>query len=213
MIDALTGIDITPCLQGDGLVDLPKVVAQRNGLESAILPTQDTIEGVANIILVSSAKGGVGKSSMTVALAYQLMHMGAKVGILDADIYGPSMPLMLGMNQEATVHQDKIVPIKSAGLSMISIANLVGIDQDIVWRGPRASGMLKQMFTQTLWQEIDYLFIDMPPGTGDIQLTIAQTASVAGAVVVTTPHHVCHARCTKGYQYVCQGRYSDTRHY
>lgn len=149
---------------------------------------QPGINGVKNIIAVSSGKGGVGKSSTAVNLALALAAEGAKVGILDADIYGPSIPTMLGAENQRPTSPDgtHMAPIMSHGTATNSIGYLVTDDNAMVWRGPMASKALMQMLQETLWPDLDYLVLDMPPGTGDIQLTLAQNIPVTGAVVVTT---------------------------
>lgn len=161
---------------------------------------QPAIKGVRNIIAVSSGKGGVGKSSIAVNLALALAHEGAKVGILDADIYGPSIPLMLGTTQQRPTSPDgeHMVPVMAYGLASNSIGYLVSDENAMVWRGPMASKALLQMLHDTLWPNLDYLVLDMPPGTGDIQLTLAQSIPVTGAVVVTTPQDVALIDAMKG---------------
>lgn len=158
------------------------------------------LNGVKNTIVVSSAKGGVGKSTTSVNLALALQAQGAKVGLLDADIYGPSVPLMLGKQGENPTSADgkMMYPIEAYGLFTNSIGYLVSPDNAMVWRGPMASRALSQITEETLWPELDYLVIDMPPGTGDIQLTLAQQLPVTGAVVVTTPQDLALADAIKG---------------
>jgi len=155
---------------------------------------------VANIIAVASGKGGVGKSTTTVNLAYALMAEGAKVGILDADIYGPSIPTMLGLkNEKPTSIDGKLMtPLNANGLSAMSIGFLVDESDATVWRGPMASSAFNQLLNETSWPELDYLLIDMPPGTGDIQLTLAQKVPVAAAVIVTTPQDIALIDAVKG---------------
>ena len=151
---------------------------------------------VGNIIAVGSAKGGVGKSTVAVNIALALRSQGARVGILDADIHGPSQQLMLGVAPEQrpqTVAPNSIIPMEAHGIQSISMGFLLGEKQPLVWRGPMVSGALQQLLGQTLWKELDYLIIDMPPGTGDIQLTLAQKVPVSGAVIVTTPQQVALA--------------------
>ncbi|KGJ92867.1 iron-sulfur cluster carrier protein ApbC [Colwellia psychrerythraea] len=147
---------------------------------------------VANIIAIASGKGGVGKSTTTVNLAYALMSEGAKVGILDADVYGPSIPTMLGLKNEKPSSSDGklMTPLNANGLSAMSIGFLVDEADATVWRGPMASTAFNQLLNETDWPELDYLLIDMPPGTGDIQLTLAQKVPVAAAVIVTTPQDI-----------------------
>ncbi|MBE0571750.1 MAG: iron-sulfur cluster carrier protein ApbC [Ignavibacteriaceae bacterium] len=156
--------------------------------KEAILP------GVKNTIAVASGKGGVGKSTVAVNLAVALAKDGAKVGLIDADIYGPSIPLMLGIKDKPNVVQDdgkvRLIPLDAFGLKMISIGLLVDDNAPIIWRGPMASGAIKQFMTDVAWGELDYLVFDMPPGTGDIQLTLVQTIPLTGAVIVTTPQEV-----------------------
>jgi ATP-binding protein involved in chromosome partitioning len=155
---------------------------------------------IQNIILVSSGKGGVGKSTTTVNLALALQKLGLKVGILDADIYGPSIPTMLGnAGHTPLIEAENFVPLEAYGMAVLSIGHLTGDhNTPVAWRGPKATGALMQLFNQTLWPELDVLVIDMPPGTGDIQLTLAQRIPVTGAVIVTTPQNVALMDATKG---------------
>jgi ATP-binding protein involved in chromosome partitioning len=163
---------------------------------------KNVLPGVKNIIAVASGKGGVGKSTVSVNIALGLAAQGAKVGILDADIYGPSIPIMLGIRDERPRMTDvdgkpMIVPIEKYGIKAISIGLLIDEKQAVIWRGPMASSALKQFVTDVYWGELDYLVIDLPPGTGDVHLTIAQTIPVTGAVVVTTPQTVAAADARK----------------
>ena len=155
---------------------------------------------VANIIAIASGKGGVGKSTTTVNLAYALMAEGAKVGILDADIYGPSIPSMLGLKNEKPSSSDGklMTPLNANGISAMSIGFLVDEADATVWRGPMASSAFNQLLNETDWPVLDYLLIDMPPGTGDIQLTLAQKVPVAAAVIVTTPQDIALIDAVKG---------------
>ena len=162
------------------------------------------LPNVKNIIAVASGKGGVGKSTVSVNLALALAHEGAKVGILDADIYGPSIPIMLGLRNERPKMIDlegdgkgKIVPIEKYGVKAMSIGLLVDEKQAVVWRGPIASSALKQFITDVHWGELDYLIIDLPPGTGDVHLTLVQSVPVTGSVVVSTPQAVAAADAKK----------------
>ena len=164
------------------------VTTHKDPKKEAILP------GVKNTIAVASGKGGVGKSTVAVNLAVALAKDGASVGLIDADIYGPSIPLMLGVANKPGLLQDdgkaKLIPLEAYGLKMISIGLLVDDNTPLIWRGPMASGAIKQFMTDVAWGELDYLVFDMPPGTGDIQLTLVQTIPLTGAVIVTTPQEV-----------------------
>ncbi|MEM8563485.1 MAG: iron-sulfur cluster carrier protein ApbC [Pseudomonadota bacterium] len=156
---------------------------------------------ISNIIAVASGKGGVGKSTTSVNLALALSLRGHQVGLLDADIYGPSQQLMLGVSEETRPDQRDgkfILPVEAHGLKTMSMGYLVSERTPMVWRGPMAGGALAQMLEHTLWGELDYLVIDMPPGTGDIQLTLSQKAQVSGAVIVTTPQDIAVRDAQKG---------------
>lgn len=150
---------------------------------------------VKNIIAVASGKGGVGKSTVSVNLALGLQQLGAKVGLIDADLYGPSIPTMLGLQGQKpklqqVYGQAKLVPIDAHGISVMSIGFIIEPEQAVVLRGPRLSGIVKQFINDTIWDDLDYLIVDLPPGTGDIQLSLVQTVPVTGAVLVTTPQEV-----------------------
>jgi len=160
-----------------------------------------SLAGVKNIIAVASGKGGVGKSTTAAGLALALAREGARVGVLDADIYGPSQGMMFGIAEgtRPEVREQKwFVPIEAHGVQVMSMAFLATDDTPMVWRGPMASGALIQLITQTAWDDLDYLVVDMPPGTGDIQLTLAQKVPVAGAVIVTTPQDLALLDAIKG---------------
>ncbi len=156
---------------------------------------------VSNLVAIASGKGGVGKSTTAVNLALALAAEGARVGLLDADIYGPSLPVMMGIPADArpdTRDQKYIVPMEAHGIQLISMGVLVTKDTPMVWRGPMASGALQQLLTLTLWDNLDYLLIDMPPGTGDIQLTLSQSAPLTAAVIITTPQDIALLDAQKG---------------
>ncbi|MGP5210105.1 iron-sulfur cluster carrier protein ApbC [Psychrobacter alimentarius] len=166
-------------------------------------PTQASLAAhprIRHIIVVASGKGGVGKSTTTVNIALALQKLGNRVGVLDADIYGPSMPTMLGVDSvKPELENEQFVPVNAHGLAMLSIGSLLdGDNTPVAWRGPKATGALMQLYNQTNWPQLDYLVIDMPPGTGDIQLTLAQRIPVTGAVIVTTPQHVALLDAQKG---------------
>lgn len=178
--------------EAEVIIDVTSQVTTKRENAGPILP------GVKNIIAVASGKGGVGKSTVAVNLALGLAKSGAKVGLIDADIYGPSIPLMLNLKgarpRVVTLQgKQKIVPLEQYGLKTLSIGFLTDERQAVVWRGPMASSALKQFVTDTAWGELDYLVIDLPPGTGDIHLTLVQTVPLTGAIVVTTPQEMAKA--------------------
>ncbi|ANQ49775.1 Mrp/NBP35 family ATP-binding protein [Flammeovirga sp. MY04] len=163
------------------------------------------LPGVKNVIAISSGKGGVGKSTVTANLALALAETGAKVGVMDADIYGPSIPTMFNCENAqpgVVVRNGKnvIIPIEKYGVKLLSIGFLTPPDNAVVWRGPMASSAIRQFFMDTDWGDLDYLLIDLPPGTGDIHLSLVQTAKVTGAVIVTTPQKVALADAVRGYK-------------
>jgi ATP-binding protein involved in chromosome partitioning len=159
------------------------------------LPDRQSVPHVKNIVAVSSGKGGVGKSTVAVNVAVALAQLGAKVGLLDADIYGPNAPTMLGLTNaqikvKPSPQGDILEPAFNYGVKMVSMGFLIDPDQPVIWRGPMLNGIIRQFLYQVNWGELDYLIVDMPPGTGDVQLTLAQAAPIAGAVIVTTPQNV-----------------------
>jgi ATP-binding protein involved in chromosome partitioning len=160
------------------------------------------LPGVKNTIAVASGKGGVGKSTVAVNIAVSLAREGARVGLIDADIYGPSIPTMMAIYQQPTAYkkddQIRMLPCDNYGVKVMSIGFLIEPDSAVIWRGPMASGALKQFLTDVDWGELDYLIFDMPPGTGDIQLTLSQSLPLTGAVIVTTPQDISLADARKG---------------
>lgn len=177
----------------------PHLVAKTAGAQG---DGERALPHVRNIIAVASGKGGVGKSTVSVNLALSLQQLGAKVGMVDADLYGPSIPLMLGLQGQRPkvqeVHgQPKIIPLTAHGMPVISIGFIIEPEQAVVLRGPRLAGIIKQFFNDVIWPDLDYLVVDLPPGTGDIQLTLVQTVPVTGAIMVTTPQEVAVADALK----------------
>jgi len=148
------------------------------------------VPGVKNVIAVGAGKGGVGKTTVAVNLAVALARAGSTVGLIDADIYGPNVPIMLGLRTELTTDGEKILPAEKYGLQIISMGFLTKDDAPIIWRGPMLHGALQQFFREVRWGRLDYLVVDLPPGTGDVALSLSQTVPVAGAIVVTTPQQV-----------------------
>lgn len=160
------------------------------GAAQAGLPDKRPIPGVKNVIAVSSGKGGVGKSTVTVNLACALAQSGANVGVLDGDVYGPNIPLMLGVSGRPEGDATKIYPFVAHGIQVMSMGLLVDEDQPMIWRGPMLNKAVQQFMFQVDWRDLDYLLVDMPPGTGDVQLTLTQNTQITGAVIVTTPQKV-----------------------
>src|SRR5580700_5072748 len=156
------------------------------------------IAGVKILVAVASGKGGVGKTTVAVNLSIALKNMGHAVGLLDADVYGPNVPVMLGTNEQPRAVDDKtIIPVQAYGLKMISMGLLSPGDKPLVWRGPMLHSVIQQFLRSVRWGELDYLIVDLPPGTGDVQLTLIQTAPITGAVIVTTPSVVALADVRK----------------
>ncbi|MEL6161389.1 MAG: Mrp/NBP35 family ATP-binding protein [Cyanobacteria bacterium J06623_5] len=167
------------------------------------LPDRTGIDGVKNILAVTSGKGGVGKSTVAINLAVALAKTGATVGLIDADIYGPNAPTMMGLSEaNVTVREEAgeqvLEPAFNHGVKMVSMGFLIDRDQPVVWRGPMLNGVIRQFLYQVQWGELDYLVVDMPPGTGDAQLTLAQAVPMAGAVIVTTPQAVAISDARRG---------------
>lgn len=175
------------------LVDVTsKVVPHRVEEKGNILP------GVKNIVAISSGKGGVGKSTVSVNLAVALAKCGARVGLLDTDIYGPSIPIMMGVTEKPEVRGEKMVPIEKYGVSLMSLGFLIPEDTAVIWRGPMVMKAVEQLLTDVEWGELDYMLIDLPPGTGDVQLTLVQKVPLSGSVIVTTPQDVALLDVVRG---------------
>jgi ATP-binding protein involved in chromosome partitioning len=188
---------VTEAIEGVGNVNVTmtsNVMQHEHAQRSAIL------QGVKNTIAVASGKGGVGKSTIAANLAVALAMDGAAVGLVDLDIYGPSMPLMMGIKTRPGMNGAKLLPIEKWGVKVMSIGFLVDPMQAVVWRGPMVSGAVKQFMSDVEWGELDYLVMDLPPGTGDIQLTLVQTIPLTGAVVVTTPQDLSLADAMKAWK-------------
>jgi len=172
------------------------ITEHKNSKKSSVMP------GIKNTIAIASGKGGVGKSTVAVNIAVTLAMQGAKVGLIDADIYGPSIPLMFGINSRPGVtkigDKNKLVPLEKYGVKVMSIGFLMEEKQAVVWRGPMASSALKQFMGDVVWGELDFLLFDMPPGTGDIQLTLSQTIPLTAVIIVTTPQDISLADARKG---------------
>jgi ATP-binding protein involved in chromosome partitioning len=174
-------------------------------VRSASAPTtgQPPLPGVKNVIAVGAGKGGVGKTTVAVNLAIALAKCGSRVGLLDGDIYGPNIPMMLGLNAQLTTDGKQIVPAEKYGVQVVSIGFMTNDDAPIIWRGPMLHGAIQQFFREVAWKDLDYLIVDMPPGTGDVALSLSQTVPVVGAIVVTTPQQVSLAdsrRAVRMYQ-------------
>jgi ATP-binding protein involved in chromosome partitioning len=168
------------------------VRTHENQQREAIIP------GVKNTIAIASGKGGVGKSTVAVNLAVSLAMDGARVGLIDCDVYGPSIPLMMGIDRRPEMKDRKLIPLENHGVKLMSIGFLVDPMQAVIWRGPMASGAVKQFMSDVDWGDLDYLVFDLPPGTGDIQLTLVQTIPLTGAVIITTPQDISLADARKG---------------
>jgi ATP-binding protein involved in chromosome partitioning len=182
--------EVAAILNGEGLA-LAELEIRQRVVPHVVQPNLSPLPRVRNILAVGSGKGGVGKSTTAVNLALALAAQGARVGVLDADVYGPSVPMMLGLSGRPDSPDGKsIEPMRAHGIEAMSIGLMVESDTPMIWRGPMATSALTQLLGETLWGELDYLIVDLPPGTGDIQLTLAQKIPVAGAIVVTTPQDV-----------------------
>jgi len=192
--------NITHSLESDSCIEKATVNLDWKVLSHAVQGDLKPQPQIKNIIAVASGKGGVGKSSTSVNLALALRADGARVGVLDADIYGPSMPRMLGVSGQPQTDGNRIIPQRAHGLQVMSIGFMVEEDTPMIWRGPMVTSALQQLLTETNWEGLDYLVADLPPGTGDIQLTLAQKVPVSGSVIVTTPQDIALADARKAVQ-------------
>ena len=189
--------DAVAALPGVTSVDVQmeaSVPSQRSSVDENRRP----IEDVSNVIAVTSGKGGVGKSTVSVNLACALAHLGARVGLLDCDIYGPNIPIMLGLKGQPMTDGQRIIPLEAYGLKVMSMGLLADGDTPLIWRGPMLHNVVQQFLYQVNWGQLDYLIADLPPGTGDVQLTMIQSVPLAGGVVVTTPQDVALSDARKG---------------
>jgi ATP-binding protein involved in chromosome partitioning len=186
-----------------GVTDVEVQMSASVRAAGSLEPGRVPVEGVKNIIAVGAGKGGVGKTTVSVNLALALAQCGGRVGIIDGDIYGPNVPIMLGLQTQLGTDGQKIVPAEKYGVQVISMGFLTSDDSPVIWRGPMLHGAIQQFFREVRWNDLDYLVVDLPPGTGDVALSISQTVPVAGSIVVTTPQQVSLAdtrRAVRMYQ-------------
>ena len=192
---------VVAALPGVTHVDIEMTAQVRSAVAGDI--GKAPVPGVKNIIAVGAGKGGVGKTTVAVNLAIALSQFGSRVAMIDGDIYGPNVPMMLGIHTQLTSDGGKIIPAETFGIKLVSMAFLTGDDAPVIWRGPMLHGVIQQFFREVRWENIDYLIVDMPPGTGDVALSLSQTVPVSGSVVVTTPQTVSVAdtrRAVRMYQ-------------
>jgi ATP-binding protein involved in chromosome partitioning len=182
---------------GSGRAPLP-VMDQKPAAARPSAPTPKKYPNLGKIIAVSSGKGGVGKSTVAVNLAVSLAKSGSRVGLMDADIYGPNIPRMMGVTGQPSVINEKIIPLEAYGLKLISLGTMIEPDQPAIWRGPIVMKIINQFLADVAWGQLDYLFVDMPPGTGDAQLSLVQATNVDGAIIVTTPQEVSVGDALRG---------------
>jgi len=190
-------------VQALGIADVHVQLSAKVRAAAAIESNRPPVAGVRNIIAVGAGKGGVGKTTVAVNLALSLARCGSRVGLLDGDVYGPNIPIMMGLNTQLGTDGNRIVPAEKYGLQVVSIGFLTDDDAPIIWRGPMLHQVVQQFVRDVAWKDLDYLIIDMPPGTGDIALSLSQTVPVAGSIVVTTPQQVSLAdsrRAVRMYQ-------------
>ena len=190
-------------VQALGIADVHVQLSAKVRAAAAIESNRPPVAGVRNIIAVGAGKGGVGKTTVAVNLALSLARCGSRVGLLDGDVYGPNIPIMMGLHTQLGTDGNRIVPAEKYGLQVVSIGFLTNDDAPIIWRGPMLHQVVQQFVREVAWKDLDYLIIDMPPGTGDIALSLSQTVPVAGSIVVTTPQQVSLAdsrRAVRMYQ-------------
>ncbi|MEJ2078237.1 MAG: Mrp/NBP35 family ATP-binding protein [Acidobacteriota bacterium] len=188
---------VVAALPGVGSVDV-RMEASVPSQRSSVGENRRPVENVANIVAVTSGKGGVGKSTIAVNLACALVRLGARVGLLDCDIYGPNVPIMLGLKGQPMAEGQRIIPLEAFGLKVMSMGLLAEGDTPLIWRGPMLHSVIQQFLYQVNWGQLDYLIADLPPGTGDVQLTMIQSVPLAGGLVVTTPQDVALSDARKG---------------
>lgn len=185
--------DLAPDVEVNLKVEAPVSAAQQ-----AVSQSPDLIPGVEHVVAVASGKGGVGKSTVAANLAVTLARQGNRVGLLDADIYGPSVPMMFGVSGRPVVHGDRIQPFEKYGIKLMSLGFLLDVDTPVIWRGPMVMRAVEQMLGDVDWGQLDYLIVDLPPGTGDAQLTLSQRVPLSGAVIVSTPQDIALIDARKG---------------
>ena len=196
-VQGVTAVNVVmSALKKPGAQQAPKGPPQMGGSKPAPIPTE--IPGVKHIIAVASGKGGVGKSTTSINLALALKAKGLKVGLMDADIFGPSLPMLVGVDDRPEAKDKIIQPLHAYGLKVMSVGFLIDIDQPVIWRGPRVMGATQQLLKDVAWGPLDVLVVDMPPGTGDVQLTMVQQAKLSGAVIVSTPQDLALIDARKG---------------
>jgi ATP-binding protein involved in chromosome partitioning len=190
--------DVTETLAKNGISDVELVWTAKVRSSSGGRMDAQPIKGVKNAIAVASGKGGVGKSTVAVNIAVALARTGASVGLLDADVYGPSIPLMMGTHDRPIMKDNRIIPVEAHGVKLMSIGFILDPEKALIWRGPLVAQLITQFLNDVDWGDLDYLVIDLPPGTGDAQLTLVQRIPISGAVIVTTPQDVALADALKG---------------